>query len=67
MIEQETSISASSECQGAFHVKCTAKMRQGFCVVRRKNGQLVELVILYARKGGGCKGTGPPDISINVV
>ena len=36
-------------------------------MVRRKNGQLVELVILYARKRGGCKGTGPPEISINVI
>ena len=33
----------------------------------KKNGQLVELVISYARKGGECKGTGPPEISINVV
>ena len=53
--------------QGAFHVKCTPKVRQGICVVRRTNGQLVELVILYARKGGGCKGTGPPEISTTVV
>ena len=37
-------------CPGAFHVQCTPKVRQGICVVRRKNGQLVELVILNAKK-----------------
>ena len=36
-------------------------------MVRRKNGELVKVILLYARKGGGCTWTAPPEISINVV